>query len=116
MSDDLGHERIIERRNARAGRDMRVHSNPLSDRPTRLPHESRARTKVVSRILGIDPAFDRTALLLNVGLLQPQTLATRDGELRFDQIDPRHGFGHRMLHLDTSIHLEKIKRVTLTID
>src|ERR1700722_5251708 len=116
MSDDFGHERIVERRNSGAGFYMRVPSNPLPGGPTHLSNESRARTKVVVGVLGIHAAFDRAALLLDIGLPQPETLPGSDGDLLGDQVNPCHGFGHRMLHLDTRIHLEKIKRVTLPID
>jgi hypothetical protein len=49
-------------------------------------------------------------------LLQAQPGACSDSDLLGDQVHPSHGLGYRMLHLDTRVHLEKIKRVTLPID
>ena len=46
---------------------------------------------------------------LKILLAKRQRRAGRDLDLRLDQIDSGHHFGHRMLDLDTRVHLEEIE-------
>ena len=113
MGDDLGQQRIIERRNARARGDVRVHADALPLGQLTVTHLPGTGTKIVGGILGIDPALDGAALHADVGLRQAQAGAAGDGDLLGDQIHAGHRFGHRMLHLDARVHLQKIERVAL---
>ena len=61
MSNDLGHERIIVRRDARARSDVRVHAYALLGGPGDGDDLPGAGTKIVVGVLGIDPAFDGAA-------------------------------------------------------
>src|SRR4051812_11658125 len=62
VSDDLGHQRIIERWHARAGNDVSVHADALSGRPHCLAHETWAWAKVMRGIFSIDAALDGPAV------------------------------------------------------
>src|SRR6185312_11474687 len=57
VSDDLCHERVVERGHARARLDVSIDANTLACRPHYLTHYARTRTEVVSRILGVDTAL-----------------------------------------------------------
>src|SRR5690349_10567337 len=46
---------------------------------------------------------------LNIVLRPRQTLARRDSQLRFDDIDAAHEFGDRMFNLDARIHLDEVE-------
>src|SRR5712671_2241438 len=67
------------------------------------------RKKAVLRIFGIDAALDRVSTRGQLFLLPWQVAAGRDGELRAHEIDARHRFGNRMLHLKARVHFEKIE-------
>ncbi len=60
------------------------------------------------RVLRIDAGLDRRPATDDLLLSQRQGLAGRDAELPLHEIEPGHGFGHRMLHLEPGVHLEKI--------
>ena len=63
--------------------------------------------KIVLRILGVDARLDGRALAHNLRLGERQRLPRSDPELPFDEVEPRHGLGHRMLDLEPRIHLQE---------
>ena len=65
--------------------------------------------KVAFGVLGIDAAFDRAALVVDVALLVTQPFTGGDQDLLLYQIDPRDQFGNRMLHLQPRVHFQEIE-------
>src|SRR5215469_16563540 len=110
MSNDLGHQRVIERRNLSAGINVSVDPNSFAGWPDRGANRTRSRTKVIDWILGIDPALDGTAVPANFTLLQAETATFCNSDLLGDQVNASHSFRDRMLHLNSRVHLKKVKR------
>ena len=65
--------------------------------------------KIPGWVLGIDPALNRPAPLLNVLLLKGEALARSDLDLRLDEIDAGHELGDRVLDLDAGVHLQEVE-------
>src|SRR6185312_15321622 len=101
---------------ARARLDVSIDANTLACRPHYLTHYARTRTEVVSRILGVDTALDRAARARDVGKLTSQSGPVGDRDLLGDQVDARHRFRHRMLHLDPGVHFQEVEGAGLPID
>src|SRR6185436_11620461 len=57
----------------------------------------------------VNPTFDRVSLPANITLRERQRRAAGYRDLLAHQIESRHQLSHRMLYLQTSVHLEKIK-------
>ena len=66
------------------------------------------RREVVLRILGVDAHLDRAAERLQIGLREAEPLTGCDTNLFFDQVDPVHHLGNRMLDLDAGVHLHEV--------
>src|SRR5688572_23809563 len=113
MRNDLGHQRVIVRRNPGARGNMRIYPYTRTGRPSRLGDDPRAWTEVAGGILGVHSALDRAASPSDIGLLQAKTVAAGDRDLLGDQVHPGDDLGHRMLDLDPRVHLEKVKRLLL---
>ena len=113
MRNDLGHQRVIVRRNRGARRNVRIHPDTRTGRPSRFGDEPRAWTEVAGGILGVHAALDRAAAPLDIGLVQAKTVAAGDRDLLGDQVHAGDDLGHRMLDLDPRVHLEEIKRLLL---
>src|SRR5688572_30109280 len=109
MRNDLGHQRVIVRRNRGAGGNMRIYPYTRTGRPSRLGNEPRAWTEVAGGVLGVHPALDRAAVSPDIGLVQAKTAAAGDRDLLGDQVHAGDDLGYRMLDLDPCVHLEKIK-------
>ena len=69
----------------------------------------RARQKPAIRILGVDPAFDGPAVHPHIVLPESELLPRRHPDHLFDQVEPGHFLGHRMLDLQPRIHLEEVE-------
>ncbi len=78
-------------------------------RQTQIFERAGGRQKTVRRILGIEAGFDRVAGRAQIVLLQRQRFAGRDPQLPFDEVEPRHHFGHRMFDLQARIHFHEIE-------
>ena len=63
-----------------------------------------------ARILGVQAHLDRGSVQLH---LEVDRLATRDPQLPLHEVDARHRFGDRVLHLDASVQLEEEELATL---
>ena len=72
--------------------------------------------EVAIGVLGIDAAFDGHALAADVLLAEGQRLAGGDGDLRLDQIDAGHHFGHGMLDLNPRVDFDEVEVVVLVED
>ena len=60
-------------------------------------------------ILGIDPALDGMAPDLDIGLAVTQGPVVGDIQLLLDDIHAGDQLGHRMLHLNPGVHLDKVE-------
>jgi len=60
-------------------------------------------------ILGADAALDGMATQAHGVILDGQLLARRHHDLKFDQVQTRHHFRDRVLHLNARVHLEEIE-------
>lgn len=66
-------------------------------------------------VFSVDAALDGVAGERHVLLPEPQRLPGGDTELGEHQIEPGHHLGHRVLHLQAGVHLEKVE-VAVGID
>ena len=109
MGDDLGEQRVVVRRHGRTLLDARVDPDPLPFReaPGREP-PGRGR-EIGRRVFGVEPGFDGVSADRDVLLREGQGAALRDMKLQADEIDSRHGLGHRVLDLDPRVHFEEVE-------
>src|ERR1700761_4462644 len=87
---------------------MRIHTHTRAARCFEALHLAGARHEGVG-IFGIDAALDRVAIDLDVFLANRQLLARGNQQLLAYQVDAGDQFGHRMLHLDTGVHLDEVE-------
>ena len=110
MRDELGNHRIVERRHRTA------FGNPVVDPRTRtrvvagspMLDRTGLRQEAAIGVFGIKPCLDRMTVDTHLVLRKRQPFARRHAQLPFDQVDPGHHLGHRMLDLQPRIHLEEI--------
>ena len=107
MGDDLGHHGIIKGRNFlaldNAGIDPYLRRGPPGDHRAGLGQE------IHVRILGIKPHFDGMTVEFDGILGQGQGFTRRHIQLPGNQVQAGDHFGHRMLHLQAGVHLQKVK-------
>lgn len=72
-----------------------------------MPHHAGMGLKAF--VFGAQPHFDGMAVETNLLLRQRQGFAARHANLPFDQIKARQCLGHRMLDLQSGIHLHQIE-------
>ena len=68
---------------------------------------ARGRQKIVVGTFGADTRLDGVAIDAQLALHQGQFFSRGNAQLPLDEIETRYGFGHRMLHLQASVHLHK---------
>ena len=61
------------------------------------------------RVFGVDPAFDRMTVELDVLLLKAKRSSAGNADLFADNVNAADGFGDRMFNLQAGIHLQKIE-------
>ena len=108
IDDQLGDHRIVIRRDAIAGIDPAIDAHMHAACRVIAGHHS-GRGGEVERVLGVDAAFDRMAGELDVLLLHRQRLARRDPDLLAHQVEAGDGLGHRMLDLQSGVHLDEVE-------
>ena len=82
---------------------------PGPDGCTRRVIASRAREKIVLRILGINAALDRMPAKHNIFLRERQRSALGYQNLQLHEIQTGHQLGHRMFHLQARVDFEKVE-------
>ena len=75
----------------------------------------RRRQKIAVRVFGVKTTFHRPALQYDRLLGEGQALPRGDANHVFYQINARHQFGDRMLHLQTRVHFQKVE-IAIFID
>src|SRR5579862_3869364 len=116
VHDNLGHQRIVKRRNARARKNVGIHTHAFSRGPLRFSNSAGAGAKVVRWIFRIDPALDRAPVSLNILLFETQAATLGDRDLLGHQIDAGYRFRDRVFHLNTRVHFQEVEGVPLQID
>ena len=118
VRDELGDHRIVVERDFAALGDAGVvahrHAVVLAFGGRTIAHQaSDRRRKIAIGILGIDAAFDRPAVELDVALLERELLAGRDADHLLDEIDAGDELGHRVLDLQPRVHFQEIEAAIL---
>ncbi len=114
--DQFGDHRIVEHRDLTALEDTGIHPNMCIFRRSLIAHQpADGRHEIAQRVFRIDPRLDRPSRQRYVCLRNRQFLSGRTSYHQFHEIEPRHIFRHRMLHLQAGIHFEK-EEVSLGID
>src|SRR4029079_2059206 len=82
-------------------------ANPLARRPCEERDRAALRDEAAIRVLGVQPHLDGVPLWLR----PPGELsAGGDLDLRPYEVESEPRLGHRMLHLEPGVHLEKVER------
>ncbi|MOA11190.1 hypothetical protein D3C78_1311200 [compost metagenome] len=113
MNDQLGDHRVIKGRHFAAGGHPTVDAHVV--RKVHLSQHAGAGLEMLQRIFGINAHFNRCPLRRSLQRRPVQRIARRHLQHAFDQIQPGDTFSHRMLHLQASIHFQKIKLVTRSV-
>ena len=115
--DELGNHGIVVDGDLPAFVDAGIDAHALAVRGRRdvadePPHGGQ---ELAVRVLRVDAALDRPAVLLDVLLAQRQPLAGGDADHRLDEVDAGRELRHRVLDLEPRVHLEEIE-IALAID
>src|SRR6185369_12421152 len=112
VGDQLADQRVVEGWYRVAAIEMTVDADARSARRVEQFHRARRRNEAF-RIFGVDAALDRMTANHDVVLRPLQALATRDAQLRLDDVDARDLLGHRVLDLHARIHLDEVELAVL---
>ena len=107
--DDLRQHRVVENRDLVTRLEAGVEAHARGARDVERGDRPGLRQKVVGRILGVQPRFDRPPARGQRVLREAQRLAGRDPQLFVDQVDAIDEFRHRMLDLQPGVHLEEVE-------
>ena len=126
MHDEFGNHRVVVHGNLAAILHAGVHPDTLPPGHVGGEHGFLRRLKahqaasggqeVAKGILGIDTAFHRPAIALDIRLCDGKLLASCHPNHEFHQVQPGDAFGDRMLHLQAGVHFQKVKTLVLADD
>src|SRR6185437_1497446 len=105
--DQLGHHRVVHRRDLAALLDARVHAHARPPRLGVASDPARRRGEALRGVLGVDAALDRVTAQLDVDLCVGEFLARRRADALLDDVDARRHLGHAVLDLHARVHLEE---------
>ena len=105
--DQLGHHRVVHRRDLAALADAGVDADAGPRRLAVAADGARGRREVARGVLGVDAALDRVAAQDDVVLADRQRLAGRRADALLDDVDPGRHLGHAVLDLDAGVHLQE---------
>ena len=108
VDDQLRDQRVVEVGNDIPGPNARIDAHPPPGRLSVGRDPPWRRHETARAVLGVDPALDRVAAKLDVGLREAQRLPGGDENLLAHDVDARHLLGHGVLDLDTGVHLEEV--------
>src|SRR6056297_517801 len=109
--DELGDHRVVVDADRVADVDTAVDADPLAGRPVQRRDDSGVRQETRVGIFGVDPGLHGVSGTADFVLRPGQGLAGGHPELPFDQVQPGHALGHRMLDLQPGVHFEKVEAV-----
>ena len=93
--------------------DAAVHAAPRARAALAVQRQvPGGRQKVIGRVFGIQPHFNRMTVQRDLLLRDRQRLALGNPDLPGHQVEAGNRFGHRMLHLQPRVHLHKEKLAT----
>jgi hypothetical protein len=105
VHDQLGDHRVVMRRDRVARPDAGLGPHALGKVEMRQPPDRRQES--LRRVLGIEPRLEGVAAQPQFLLPLRQRLARGHPQLPFHQILAGHRLGHRMLDLQTGVHLHE---------
>jgi hypothetical protein len=116
VGDHLREEGIVVHPDLAAGFDAAVVADARN--VGGLPERDAAgrRQEVVRGILGVEPRLESVSGERDLGLRQREPFALRDEDLPAHEVEPRDRLGHRVLHLEASVHLEEVEGARLVDD
>src|SRR6266852_836523 len=109
MNDELGDERVVVRRDVRAGSESRVDANTRSGGRDPARDPLRVRHELASRIFGIDAHLDRVSGPRHLLLGEAEGQTGSDADLLLDKVDAGDSLCDRVLHLKPRVDLEEIE-------
>ena len=101
--------RVIMQRNFKSGISGTVQTQVTSFGSFAHRNHTGRRHKIILRVFRINTTFDSGSAKLNIILLVGQRISGGNGYHITHQIDARTFFRHRMLYLQTGIHLKKVE-------
>mmetsp|Transcript_16628 Transcript_16628/g.27222 ORF Transcript_16628/g.27222 Transcript_16628/m.27222 type:complete len:314 (+) Transcript_16628:135-1076(+) len=108
VDDDLADHAVVVRRHEVVRVGMRVHAH--AGAAGGVPHRDAAgRGRELDRVFRVDAALDGMALEFDLALRERQLLAGGDLDLLLHDVDARHQFRHRVLHLQPGVHLQEVE-------
>ena len=111
----LGEHRVVERGHLVAGAETAVDPNTRGAQRCELgvgrevEGDERTALRRVGRVLCVEPYLDRMPTCCGRRSREVASLGHR--ELQLDEVHPGHQLGHRVLHLEASVHLEEEEAV-----
>ena len=118
VHDQLGDHRVVEHRDLAAVVDAGIDPDLAWNFLRRLELDQTAggRQEAAERVFGVDPAFHRPAVELNLLLGQRQLFAGGDADHQLDQVNAGDQFGDRMLDLQAGVHFQEVEALVGTDD
>src|SRR5579884_1256756 len=113
IPDQLRQQRIVIDRHRPAFVHAAVPANPRPRGRKQQRDLPRRRKVIVVGILCVNAALHRVPANLNFRLRERQFLPRRDADLQVHQVEAGDHLRDRMLHLQTSVHLEEVKILIL---
>ena len=106
---------IVEGRHQIAGARVRIQPDADARRWSPIRDATRRRGVVVGRVFGVHANLDSVPRDLDLLLLQAEPLTGGHSKLPSNQVLPRGLLGNRMLYLNTRVHLDEIKVITINV-
>ena len=114
MGDQLGDHRVVMNADGIPLGDASIHPHPVHFlREGQTAQPSGLRQEFTFRILGIDPHFKRMTRRCDLVLRERQCSAFRHPNLPGDKIFAGDSLCHRVLDLQTGVHLHEIEAVAM---
>ena len=107
-SDQLADQGVVVGRNLVAAVQVRIDANAVAARCVEVLDHAWARHERC-RVFSVDPAFQRVTVNVHVSLGEGQLVACRNAQHLFNDVDAGDHFGHRVLYLHTSVHLDEVE-------
>src|SRR5210317_870933 len=95
---------------------MCVYSDTGPRRELCSDYFARAGLEIILAVFSVDSTLNSMTIENNITLAHAQRSTFGDAYLLGNKIEARNRLSNRMLHLDSCIHFQKIKTVTLDID